>query len=158
MKLLDFDTIIFDLDFTIWDGCEKGFWAKLLTFPFRLDGRTIYDTEKRYIKFHEGIETVLFNLNKHKINTGFLSIGGLQEVHHESQPSIICLRMFGIYEYFNYQKTITYKTEQKSKHIIPRGKTLFIDDNESMLIDVKNTHPQITVLNRYDFKNWEDII
>lgn len=158
MKLFDFDTIIFDLDFTIWDGCEKEFWAKLLTFPFRLNDRTIYDTKNKFIKLHKGIEFVLFNLYENKINLGFLSIGGLQEIHHESQPSVICLRMFDIYKYFNHQKTIIYKTERKSNFIIPKNKTLFIDDNEIVLTDVKKFHPQITVLNRYDFKNWEDII
>lgn len=158
MNILNYNTIILDLDFTIWNGYQPKFWAKLLSFPYALENNKIYDIEKKYIEFHDGIFDVLNILRNNNINVGFLSVGGIPNIHFESQPSIICMRMYGIFNHFNYKNFIGYKTEIKSKHIIPHGKTLFIDDTEENLIDIRTNCPSIDTLNRNQFDKWKDLV
>lgn len=158
MDLLKYDTIILDLDLTVWTGIEPTFWAKLLQFPFQLVEDIIVGSDGKYIKLHEGFRDVIQKLSDANINLGFLSVGGLQYIPYESQPSVICLRLYQIHDYFKYQRTIVYRDEIKSKYFKPKGKTLFIDDNAANLLDVKEIFRDVDVLNRYDFKNWKDLL
>ena len=158
MNLNTFDTIIFDLDFTVWDGCEDKYWAKYLKFPYTIDDRRIYGSDQKYIEFHEDIKDVLSKLYASNKNLGFITLGGLLDISDEDQPVTHCLKMYDVYKYFNHQKTILYKTDQKSKYIIKKGKTVFIDDNQHNLDDINQNHSEIVTINRFDFKNWKDLL
>ena len=158
MKINSFDTIIFDLDFTIWDGCEEKYWAKYLTFPYTIKDNKIYGSDNKFIELHEDIKLVLSELHKYNKNIGFITLGGLLNISDEDQPVTHCLKMFDIYKYFNHQKTILYKTEIKSKHLMKSGKTIFIDDSPINLEDMKKSHPDVLSLDRFSFKNWKELL
>jgi hypothetical protein len=158
MNLNSFNTIIFDLDFTIWDGCEEKYWAKCLSFPFTIEDRKIYGSDKKYIEFHEDIKFVLSELYKSNKNLGFITLGGLLNISDEDQPVTHCLKMYDVYKYFNHQKTILYKTDIKSKYLMKQGKTIFIDDAPINLEDMKNVHPDVVSLDRFSFKNWKELL
>lgn len=158
MNLNNFDTVIFDLDFTIWNGCQDKYWGKNLIPPIEIHGRKISGADNKYIEFHDGIKEVISSLNKNNKKIGFITLGGLLTVSYEDEPVIKCLKMYDIYRYFNHQKTVLYKTDKKSKHIVQSNRTIFIDDNEEVLEDIRNNCSSVTVLNRNDFKNWRELI
>lgn len=158
MNLNTFDTIIFDLDFTIWDGCEDKYWAKYLKFPYTIDDRKIYGSDQKYIEFHEDIKDVLAILYTSNKNLGFITLGGLLDVSDEDQPVTHCLKMYDVYKYFNHQKTILYKTDLKGKYLKKLGRTIFIDDAPNNLEDVSKIHPDVITLNRLSFKNWKELL
>jgi len=158
--LLDYDTILFDLDFTIWDGCKPLFWARLLQPPFRLDGRKFYDgISSDHITLQAGIDEVLKILSDNKRNLGFASRGGAENIEYNKQPTIIALKAFGIYKYFNYQKILVHRTVNKAALLEPSGKTLYIDDNNDDLEKVIAIHGNlIDTLNRNSFQDWRSMI
>lgn len=158
MNLFDFDTIIFDLDLTVWDGCEDKYWAKFLHFPFTIQDRKIIGSDGKFVEFHEDIKYVLSKLHETNKNIGFLTLGGCLNTLDEDQPVTHCLKMYDVYKYFNFQKTILYKTDIKSKHIMKSGKTVFIDDSQHNLDDVSQAHSDITVVDRLSFKNWRELL
>ena len=98
MKLIDYDTVIVDLDFTIWDGCEPNYWAKLLTPPYTISRNRIYDCTGKYIELHFGVPLVLSVLKQCGVRCGFASVGGIKDLSVEAQPSIIALKLFDIYK------------------------------------------------------------
>jgi predicted phosphatase len=158
IKPQNYDTIIFDLDFTLWDGCEKDFWAKKLEFPIKLKNKTIFDKQGKSITLQNGVKEILSYLSLKNKNIGFITRGGLLETEFENQPPIKCLKKFEIFDFFNYQKVVIYKTDLKSRYIIPCGKTLYIDDNPMDLNDISLHHKDIHLINRNDFLNWKDIL
>jgi len=158
IKLIEFETIIFDLDFTIWDGCDKDFWAKKLQFPVRRENNLIIDNDGKHIKLQDGIVEILSFLKANNKKLGFLTRGGLLETEYSDQPSIKCLNLFGIFNMFNHQKTVLYRTDLKSKYIKPIGKTIFIDDNEIDLTDMKENQPNVFSLDRNSFNEWQDLL
>ena len=157
--LLDYDTIILDLDFTIWTGCKPAFWAKLLEPPYKIDGYRFYGAGNTYIELHSGIQDVLKILYENKKNIGFASRGALNDIPWMSQPSIMALNEFKIHYYFNYQKILVFKTVDKIPFLKPLGKTIYIDDNEDELKRVISMHgDKIDVINRNTFNNWRSIL
>lgn len=158
MNLLTYNTVILDLDFTIWDGCEPKFWAKLLIPPLTLKGMSIYDSFQKYITLQNNVELVLKELRSNNINVGFLSVGGVLDVPYESQTSVICLKMFNLLDHFNYKNFIVYKDVKKSTCFTSIGKSIFIDDNDDNLKDIKLHFPHVDVLSRFSFKNWIDLV
>ena len=158
LKINDFDTIIFDLDFTIWKGSKKDFWAKSLIFPIVKKRTRLYDSNNDYIQLFYGTKTFLQKLHTANKNIGFSTRGGLLNIDYDQQPCILALRQFDILQYFNYKQDILYKTDLKSKSMIAKGKTLFIDDNIIDLNDVRNNCPLITVLDRTTITTWNELL
>lgn len=158
--LLDYDTILLDLDFTVWDGCKPLFWARLLEPPFRLDGKKFYSGHSSdHITLQDGIDEVLKVLFANEKNIGFASRGGADDIDYNHQPTVIALQAFGIYKYFNYQKILVHRTVNKARLLEPSGNTLYIDDNPDDLLKVKEIHGDtIKLLNRNEFNNWRDIL
>tara|TARA_R100001443_G_scaffold115878_1_gene134731 strand:+ start:261 stop:731 length:471 start_codon:yes stop_codon:yes gene_type:complete len=128
-----YDTYIFDLDDTLWSG----HWAKMLVGNFITKHPLIIEDElgnKLALKY--GVKNFL--KEKSKVSKiGFVSRGGLIDIDKHDQPSIKVLRTFGILDYFNYCRHTIYKTEDKSKYVNPSGHTLYVDDNENDLNDVR---------------------
>lgn len=157
--LLDYDTIIVDLDFTIWDGYKSQYWARLLEPPFKLEGNRFSGVHSDHIDFHDGIFETLKALHDNKKNIGFASRGAADNVLYNNQPSIIALKSFGIYDYFNYQKILVTKTINKIPLLKPLGKTIYIDDNNGELEKVSAIHGNtIDIINRNTFNNWWSIL
>jgi len=158
MKLSEYDTIIFDLDFTIWDGCRPGFWAKLLQPPYTRSFDRIYGSNDEYVDLHHSFESIISELSRQGKNLGFASLGALPKVPYEEQPSIILLKMFKIYDYFQFNRILVYRDFSKTRHITPLGKTLYIDDAPEQLKEAKEFHSDIFTLDRKSFVNWRDIV
>lgn len=162
MNILDFDTIILDLDYTVWFGNKPNFWAKLLVPPLSLyklgDIQCIQDINNDHISLPYNVEEFLVELNNSKKNVGFITRGGLQNTNYDEQPSVICLKMFGLLKYFNIKNHVLYKTDIKSRVITPIGKTIFIDDNKIDLLDIFYNVPNVTVYDRANFKNWTELL
>jgi predicted phosphatase len=157
-KINAFDTIILDLDFTVWKGSKDHFWAKSLEFPIVKKYNKIYDKNFNYIELYYGVKKFLKYLSGYNKNIGFITRGGLLNIDYDQQPCIICLREFDILKYFNYKHHILYKTDNKSRVFESIGKTIFIDDNPLDLNDIKQNHPHVTVLDRTTFKNWNSLL
>jgi predicted phosphatase len=159
--ILDYDTIILDLDETVWKGCTSDFWAKrlrgALTHCHEDNNEIIYDEAGNYIKLDHDIKPFLNNLvDTHNKTLGFITRGKLLDIPLEKQPSYHALQLFNIFRFFSI-KHFLYKTENKGNNILPIGKTIFIDDNQKDLSDVMKKHKNITCLNRNRFDNWVDL-
>ena len=158
MRLLDFDTVIFDLDDTIWSGSEPDLWAKKLTPPLIPGGNRVYDHIGKYLELHDGVKETLEKLNAFGRCVGFSTVGGWKETPYDWQPAVVVLRCFGILHLFNYSKVIQYRDGNKTKDFLPCNKTLFIDDNQKHLDEVKQAFPNVEVLHRHHFKTWSDLL
>jgi predicted phosphatase len=157
MNLLDFDSIVLDLDYTIWDGSKDNFWAKSLKSPYYLDSknRKIIDCDNNFLHLQNNVEKVLeiLYLNNKKIS--FITLGGLLNTELSDQPPIKCLEVFNLLNFFNFKRSVLYKTDLKSSIFTEYGKTIFIDDKEDNLIDIKKHFPNTECLNRDKFNKWD---
>ena len=144
----EYETLIFDLDGTLWDcfkpdGTGEGAYAT--NPPYKLQDRDhIIDVNGYTIKLQEGVREFLSILYDNDINMGIMSKGEkfsdlttLTSVPYEYQPSIMILKKFDIYKYFNHD-IILKGFVNKSEYIKPLGKTLFIDDEIENIIEVDN--------------------
>jgi hypothetical protein len=155
--VITYDTVILDLDFTIWTGCRDKFWSKSLIPPLKCRDLVITDTNGDFIKLDDTIIPFLERLTKNNTNIGFITRGGLLLTKYEEQPPIICLKLFKIFHFFKYDSHVLYKTDLKSEYIKPCGKTLYIDDNNVDLMDISSIK-EVDTLNRHHFKNWLELL
>jgi len=155
--ILDYDTIILDLDDTVWHGSEKNIWAKTLRGQITLqnvnDQKRVYDETGRYLYLDKDIVVFLNKLKNDFKRIEFISRGMLPCISFDKQPSIIALKYFDIFHLFD-KRTLLYKNENKGHHIISTGKTIFIDDNDIDVNRVQKLHKNITCINRNIFDNW----
>lgn len=159
MKLIDFDTIIFDLDETLWSGSPSDIWAKKLIQPWILTSDTLTDLKNQSISLQPNVRNVLKTLNGVNKNIGFITNGGLINLNYNNQPTILALKLFDIYQFFNFIKIVGYRSDDKSNFFKECGKTIFIDDNYKNLYDIKEKFPNTTTINRkFDFKDWGELL
>ncbi len=153
-----YDTIILDLDDTIWRGHNtNGIWAKHMDNTWVLDDKgSAIGNDNHRLKLDLEIRDFL-NAYRDK-NLGFLTRGGIKYVQWEDQPVIKCLKLFKIYHYFKYDSYVLYKDDKKSRVFLPEGKTLYIDDDNDQLADIRYSFPDVTVLNRHSFDKWTQLI
>ena len=137
----DYDIFMFDLDRTVFDTyTKKGepIWAKQLIKPLnRFDEDLIVDDCESECHLQPRIRSVLEYLKLNNKKVGFISRGGVYDVEYDKQPSVLLLRKFGIYEYFNYAKFMFYKTEVKAGHLSQFGKCVFFDDMDKDLEEAR---------------------
>jgi predicted phosphatase len=155
-----YDTVIFDLDGTIWDVLSakgEGMGAYETKPPYKLVAPyIILDSEDNVIQLQKGIQDMLDLLDLTGKDIGIMSRGEDINKPFEAQPSTQLLKKFDIYKYFNYK--IIYKAfGDKSQYVRPRGVTLFIDDDKSN-VDNVNKRGDVDVLWRKAFKNWLDLL
>ena len=155
------EAIIFDLDKTIWNcykkNSSKQIWAKQLVPPFKLlSPNCIEDSIGQKCFLHHDFKNFL-NRVYGNYKLGFLSVGALKDEKYDKQPSILLLKKFEIYEYFNYEKYLLWKDESKYEKLKNMCTCAFIDD------DKKHTDPahkldNVFVIERDYFKNWGSLI
>jgi len=163
----NYDTIIFDLDNTIWDCFNPtgtGIGAYTTEAPYELQEKDIIvDINGNVIRLQEGIRECLEILDNNNKNLGIVS-GGQKlsditsriSIPIQAQPSIMLLKKFDIYKYFNYD-IILKAFVNKLEYVRPLGKTLFIDDMQDNLSDVQQ-NPKIDVLWRKSFQTWQQVL
>ncbi len=163
----DYDTVIFDLDGVVWDCTDKNgtlIGAYKTVSPYERKSReVVVDIEGNIITLQKDIDKVLGILDDHNINLGIVSTGqklidvtNRVESPFESQPSILLLKKFGLFNYFNYD-IILKAFAIKSDYVKPLGKTLFIDDTIENINDVK-LKEGVDVLWRGSFQIWKQLL
>lgn len=160
-----YNTFIFDLDRTVWDTNSKTgepIWAKQMLRPYAFDGEdTIIDDVFSTCSLHNGVRAALEHLHTLGKDIGFLSRGGIYEVEYEKQPSVLLLKKFGIYDFFNYEKVLLYKADLKLynlKEIAQAcGEYVFFDDNGKDLAEA-NSIEGVKAVDRNSFTCWESIL
>ena len=154
--------IIFDLDKTLWncynsEGTE--IWAKQLVPPLVFESDTVVcDRHGSCCVLQPGV-TKMFSLicsERKATRIGFLSVGALEGVPLEEQPSVKILQKFNLYRHFNTEKILVFKTEKKDKYLKDMGGCMFVDDDDKHLQDAKKLE-NVIVVDRKSMKNWDEV-
>jgi len=164
--LRSYNTFIFDLDRTLWDTYSKygnPIWAKQILSPFdRTSTPTkVVDDCFSECRLHPGAKEILKVLHDGDNYVGFLSRGGILSVPHHQQPSVKLLKHFGIYDYFNYEKLLLHKTDDKAatlqQIVNDKGSCVFFDDMQKDL-DAARAIEGVLPINRLTFTDWTNIL
>ena len=157
----EYDIFMFDLDRTVFDTyTKKGepIWAKQMIQPFKkFDEDLVVDDCESQCELQPDIHLVLKYLNSNNKKVGFISRGGVFNLEYEKQPSILLLKMFGIYDYFSFKKLMLYKTDVKANHLSEIGKCVFFDDMDKDL-DAARKISDVVVVDRKEFNQWSDLL
>jgi predicted phosphatase len=157
-----YNTFIFDLDGVIFDCFSskgEGIGAFQTEPPFRLqDENVILDINGHVIQLQTGIRVLLDLLDSANKNLGIVSHSAdrNKSLPFGAQPAVMLLKKFGIYKYFNFDIIIN-PDISKIDYVKADGKTLFIDDEQENIDEVKKNE-NIDVLNRKKFNEWEDLL
>lgn len=165
MNIKEFDTVIFDLDKTIWNCYDKygnSVWAKQMLQPFtKISPRDIIDDVNSTCILDPYIFDLMKDLQSIGKTLEFLSIGKRYDTPDIiMQPSIQLIFAFGL-NFFNGIGSLYYKTEDKEKYLgkLIKGKTLYVDDNNDTLQKAKNLNlKNLTILDRKSFKHWNELL
>ena len=156
----DYDTVIFDLDRTIWD-CFKpdgtGIGAFMMCAPLKLQSSdTVVDLYGNICKTQAGIRKVLELLDRSNKNLGIVSSGEKRNTPFQAQPSTMLLKKFDLYGYFNHEIVLKEGID-KAQYVKPKGKTLFIDDSQEQ-VQAVNEKGEVDVVYRTSFQSWEQTL
>jgi predicted phosphatase len=154
-----YDTIIFDLDGTVWDCYAPdgtySYAAKMVP-PFKLITRDIVqDLNGSIAKLQEGVQKVLEELDRASKNMGVMSGSELENRPPQAQPAMMLLRKFDLYGYFN--EDVIIRKGDKREYVKALGHTLFIDDNQNTIQEV-NALGDVDVLWRGSFQTWDTLL
>lgn len=155
-----YDTVIFDLDNTIWN-CYTPSGDSIRAYetesPYEmLSSGVLKDIKGNIIRLHEGVINVFQALDEDDKNMGIVSSGERQNRPFDAQPSIMILKKFNIYRFFNYNVVIK-KDINKNEYCKPLGTTVFIDDSYDQLQSVMR-RSDIDILPRQSFKDWRILL
>lgn len=155
----DYDTVIFDLDKTIWE-CFDARGTSIPAFkmepPFELvDEGLVKDIRENLCRLQPNFKDVLASLDDYGLNLGVVSRSALEDVSDEAQPAKMLIGKLDILRYFTYLVVIKAGID-KGDYARPDGRTLFIDDDQKMLQAV-NTRGLVDVLSRTKFMGWEKL-
>jgi len=151
-----YDTILIDLDGTIWDcytpdGDSIG--AYQTEYPYTLiDDHEIRDIKGNVVLLQTGVRKVLFLLWSEGKNIGIVSRSEDPNRFFSAQPAVMLLKKFRLWKYFTYEKVIKQQIDKPS-YIRAAGRTLYIDDQQQDL-----TRVDADVLYRNMFKSWDDLL
>ena len=152
---------IFDIDRTLITSHNSNgelIWLKNMCPPFeKINDYTVKDTNGSISILHKGTREMLFYLAKQKKDIAFLSAGSLLDVRYDLQPSILIMKMFNIYSFFNSHKLLEYKTVKKEEHLKAFGECVFFDDDEKHIIPAYKLD-NVTVVDRKSFADWRQLL
>tara|TARA_R110000824_G_scaffold87273_3_gene215227 strand:- start:5408 stop:5896 length:489 start_codon:yes stop_codon:yes gene_type:complete len=152
---------IFDIDRTLITSRNLNgdlIWLKNMYRPFKkINDHIVEDAKGSVSTLHKGTREVLLYLTKQKKDIGFLSAGSLPNVHYDLQPSVLIMKMFNIYSFFNSHKLLEYKTLKKEEHLKDFGECVFFDDDEKYIIPAYKLD-NVTVVDRKSFTDWRQLL
>ena len=157
VNLLDFKNIVLDLDNTIWRSDSGTFWAKNLDEKdIWLSGNDefVLDSNSNGLRLDFEVYNTLKTLFYAGKRISYLSSGAKEGVPHDFQPAIRCLHEFRIFQWFNDGGSLLPRESDKSKHIYNSKDTIFIDDKEENLNQMRARNHDVFCLNRNAFKEW----
>lgn len=155
-----YDIFIFDLDKTIWDTYnvhDDSIWAKQLIPPYCLEENKVVDDVFSYCILKPGIEEYLNFLLRSEKKIGFLSNGEHWGLSYEKQPSVSVLKIFGLYDLFNFESFLIYKTLSKCDQLKNFGTCILFDDNEKVLKEASKLE-NVQAIDSKKINNWCDLI
>jgi predicted phosphatase len=151
--------VIFDLDKTIWncyrpDG--EQIWAKQLTPPFyRVSPNVVEDSKSNKCILQPGFCYVLTTLHEKNVELGYLSVGAQLNLDQSNQPSVILLKLFDLYSFFNAEKWLLWKSASKADRLKTLGNCTFVDDdNKHIKATAELKH--VKTIDRKTFISWEN--
>jgi len=158
--LESYDSIIFDIDGVIFDCFSKA-GSSIGCFqteaPYKLLQRDIVkDIKGSLIRLQFHLRSFFAILDNNDINMGICSRGEKRDTPFSAQPTVMLLKKFDIYKYFNLD-IICKEGINKYEYVKPVGRTLFIDDNQEQLQNV-SMNPEIDILDRHSFDNWLQLL
>jgi hypothetical protein len=146
--------IWFDLDKTLWNSYNFNgdeFFAKNVRNPKYVDHlRTTVYGELGIIKLQVGVHSIIEALSQ-DYSIGIISLGGLQGVSLELQPSYKALELFGLLKYIS-KIVLTYKDGNKGELLNGEKVSLVIDDDPTQLVSMSSKG--FNVLDRAELKDW----
>ena len=152
---------IFDIDRTLIDAYNSAgepIWIKNMKKPYRLiNPSCIEDAVGSKCELQDGVREFLSLLSGVGKELGFLSVGGMLEAAEEDQPSIIILKMFGLFKQFDGPKILLYKTARKDEHLKKYEDCVFFDDDEKH-ISAAQKLDNVCVVPRHDFETWRSLL
>ena len=158
-QLLEEHSFIFDLDKTLWNTYNKHgqeIWAKQLIPPYALEGKDkVVDDSFSYCVLKPGARLFLNFLHSQGKSIGFISLGSLFAAPHNKQPSLILLKMFGLYDLFNGEKILDYKTSSKAQYF--KSRCVFFDDDKKVLDSVKDI-PHVQAYDSNNITDWASLL
>lgn len=162
MDVLDKSSFfIFDIDRTLIDTKDSDgqlIWLKNMQPPYRaISAVCIEDANGSRCYLQKGAREYLALLDALGKTIGYLSVGGLKDTPDENQPSIIIMKMFGIYQYFNGPKHLLYKTATKHDKLAQLECCVFFDDDEKHIAAAQEIE-SVFVVDRNSFSSWESML
>lgn len=156
----DYDTVIFDLDATIWDvvsATGEGLGAYQMVPPLRQDyPMVVFDSHGNVAKLQKGVVQLFRALNDAGKNIGAVSSGEDEDRPFQAQPATMLLKQFRLYSLINLDIVLK-KDADKKLYVKPHGKTLFIDDKKEN-VDEVNAYGRVDVLWRGAFQTWDQLL
>lgn len=127
---------IFDLDETVFESRDKHdnqIWAKQLVHPLtKVSKDELIDDVFSICKLRPGVRNFLDLLRHEGHDVGFISNGRELNVPDEYQPTFSVLKLFDLYDHFQFCRVLQYKTSSKSeallKHTNFENCTFYDDD------------------------------
>jgi predicted phosphatase len=160
--LLGYDTILFDLDHTVWTALNntgQAISVARTTPPYELtDQDTVQDSKDNVIRLQDGIRKLMQVLNKNGIALGIVTKSGDSNTPFSAQPGVMLLKAFDLYKYLNDAFVVVLGHPEKidkDDYVRGDGKTLLIDDDLANLKEV-NERALADILNRNAFISWND--
>ena len=153
--------IIFDLDLTVWECFNKHgekIWAKQLLPPFNQKKGVIYDDVFSKCTLRKGIFEYIKWLFNNGNTISFCSVGAYKNLPTSHQPSILLLKKFKLYDFFNGPSILEYKNYDKMNFLESiLEKSVFYDDNDKILNDASSLK-HIDVFDAKKIQDWSSLI
>jgi hypothetical protein len=155
---------IFDLDLTLWDCYNKHgdpIWAKQMVWPYHRQVTTndiLTDDVYSFCSLRRGVKEYLKHLKGEGHQIGFLSAGAYHSMPYSQQPSVRMLKMFGIYNDFDYIQVLAYKSFNKAETLTRINQPIiFYDDNQDVLNSVRDLK-HVTAIDSKEILDWSNLI
>lgn len=163
--IFSYDTILFDLDGTVWDiisSDEKDISAADTKGPYQLlEGDIILARDGVRIFLHPGFWEFLTLLVEEGISLGVVSSSKSASPDKDPtmQPAFQLLEKFDLGGYFDAGIVIEHSSIPKSRLVnrIAKGKTLLIDNELDVLQDVEE-ESNVDVLPRWTFPDYYELV
>lgn len=143
--------IFLDLDKTIWDTFDKHgnqIWAKQLVGPLTLKKKNLIldDVFSKCVLRKDIIKFLHYFSLKKNFSISYITNGKYFGLPNNYQSSLIALKLFKVYNYFNSRNYLLYKTASKAKILSKiKGIKILFDDNFKIIKECSKINNTIVI-------------